>query len=66
MAFATVDVATRIDQNRFRNPVDLPLFWIENAFNHTVEGLIPTVIITLLVGGAISGICSYGARLRWT
>ncbi|GGA09415.1 TrgA family protein [Neptunicoccus cionae] len=58
-------VFSNIGQFRSRDPVEIPLLWIETTFEYVVLALTPSVGITLLIGGLISGIATYQASQRW-
>ncbi|MBR9861851.1 MAG: TrgA family protein [Rhodobacteraceae bacterium] len=58
-------VFSNLGQFRSRDPVEIPLLWIETTFEYVVLALTPSVGITLLIGGLLSGIATYQASRHW-
>lgn len=65
MLFSAIFILGNLERNNFRDPVDLPLLWIDTTFRYAWAALQQEVVIALLVGGAISGIVTWMADRRW-
>lgn len=65
MVFGGWFVLKNLGQFRTRDPMDIPLLWIQTTFEYVVLALTPSVGITLLVGGLISGVVTFQASQRW-
>ncbi|MCP5074328.1 MAG: TrgA family protein [Rhodobacteraceae bacterium] len=65
MLFSTIFIFGNLENNNFRDPMDLPLLWVETSFNYVVLALSKNVIIALLIGGILSGIATFQAALNW-
>ena len=65
LVFSGVFVLGNLERLNFRDPVDMPLLWISQAFDYVVMALTQNVLIALGVGGLLSGIAAYHASIRW-
>lgn len=65
MLFAGIFVLGNLERNNFKDPVDLPLLWVQTSFDFVVEALVAPVLIALVIGGIVSGIVTYLASRRW-
>lgn len=66
MLFASVFVLGNLERNNFNDPVDLPLLWIQTSFDFVVLAFTGPVLLTLLIGGVVSGLITYIASRRWS
>nr|WP_323779485.1 TrgA family protein [Amylibacter sp.] len=65
MVFGGQFVLNNLGQFRYRDPVEIPLLWIQTTFEYVVLALTPNVGATLLIGGLLSGVAAYQASFRW-
>ena len=65
LVFSGVFVLGNLERLNFRDPMDMPLLWIQTAFEYVVLAMSQNVLIVLGVGGVLSGIASYQASIRW-
>lgn len=66
LVFSGIFVLTNLNNVTLRDPIDLPLLWIQTAFDYVVASLMRDVVIVLLIGGVLAGVLSYHAGRRWT
>lgn len=66
VVFSTLFVGRNLNNVTLRDPIDLPLLWIQTAFDYVVDALMRDVVIALLIGGVLSGVLAYLAGRRWT
>ena len=66
LVFSAIFVLTNLENNNFNEPMELPLLWIQIAFDYIVDALRRNIVTTLLIGGALAGVFAYHAGRRWT
>ena len=49
-----------------RELMDLPILWLEITLKYSVMAMTKEVVITLLIGGCLTGLATYQAGRRWS
>lgn len=65
MVFAFYHVARNLQQFKSKDVTAMPLAWIEKSFDYVVLASSVNVLLTLVIGGLISGLVTYQASIRW-
>lgn len=65
MVFGGRFVLKNLGQFRSRDPIEIPLLWVQTTFEYVVLAMTPSVGLTLLIGGLLSGIVTYQASQKW-
>ncbi len=65
MLFAVIFIFSNLDRTNLKDPMDLPLLWVETSFDYVVLALSKNVVIALLIGGVLSSIATFQAALNW-
>lgn len=66
LVFSLLFILSNLDQANMREPIDLILRVIQTSVGHITTALDMTVLVPLLVGGAVTGIATYQASIRWS
>lgn len=65
MVFGGRFLLKNLGQFRSRDPIEIPLLWIQTTFEYVVLAMTPSVGLTLLIGGLLSGVVTYQASQKW-
>lgn len=66
MTFAAFTIYDEVDRNKYRDPMELPIAWIQIAIDNVRSAATQDIIIALLVGGILTGLVTYWADRRWS
>jgi len=66
LVFNFLFIMTHLGQSNMHEPLDLPLLMLERSVRYIGEAVVDMrVLVPLLIGGALTGLASFQASIRW-